>query len=96
MQQAFDEFILRTGLEDFRSLEFARDGRVERQRSRLSQDKGHRGIWEAFAQSVTNVSAPPIPLAQIFGVSRASIAAVRALRSGERVAIASIKGGDAE
>ncbi len=39
-------------LEDFRRLELVRNGRKETVQSRWRQDKGHRGEWDAFTQSV--------------------------------------------
>jgi predicted dehydrogenase/threonine dehydrogenase-like Zn-dependent dehydrogenase len=72
-------------LDDFRSLELVQNGRRQKVTSRLRQDKGHRAEWEAFRQAVTAGGKPPIPYEQLIGVARASIAAVQALRSGERV-----------
>ncbi len=74
-------------LDDFRSLEMARDGRRQTLRSRLRQDKGHRQIWEAFARAVTSGGPPPIPYDQLFGVARATFAAVQAVRSGSSVEV---------
>jgi predicted dehydrogenase/threonine dehydrogenase-like Zn-dependent dehydrogenase len=72
-------------LDDFRTLETVRDGKRQTYRSRLRQDKGHRGIWMAFSQAVQAGAPPPIPYTQIFGVARASICAVSALRNGIRI-----------
>jgi len=47
-------------LEDFRRLELIRDGRKETVHSRWRQDKGHRGEWAAFAQSVIQGKGAPI------------------------------------
>ena len=74
-------------LDDFRSLELVQDGRRQALHSRLRQDKGHRGEWEAFSRAIIANAPPPIPYAQIFGVARASFAALAALRTGERVQI---------
>lgn len=71
-------------LDDFRSLEVV-GGIGGRKRSRSGQDKGHRAAWEAFAAAILAGGPPPIPYDHIFGVNRAAIAAVEALRSGERV-----------
>lgn len=70
-------------LDDFRSLELFSDGRRQRFQSHLRQDKGHRGEWEAFRDAILNASPPPIPYDQLFGVSRATILALQALRSGQ-------------
>jgi predicted dehydrogenase/threonine dehydrogenase-like Zn-dependent dehydrogenase len=48
-------------LEDFRRLELVRDRRKEIIRSRWRQDKGHRGEWAAFVQSVQQHREAPIP-----------------------------------
>jgi predicted dehydrogenase len=74
-------------LEDFRSLETAREGKRKVFRSRLRQDKGHRAEWEAFAEAILKGGAPPIPYEQVFGVTRATFAAVEALRSGAQIRI---------
>jgi hypothetical protein len=63
------------------------DGRRQAVHSRLRQDKGHRAEWEAFAAAITAGGPPPIPYDQLFGVTRATFAALEALRSGGRVAV---------
>ncbi len=68
-------------LDDFHSLETVSHGKRRLVRSRLSQDKGFRGIWEAFVNTLTKGEAPPIPYEHLFGVTRATFAAVNALRS---------------
>jgi predicted dehydrogenase len=74
-------------LDDYRSLEMVRDGRRKVVRSRLRQDKGHSEEWRQFSQSILAGGPPPIPYEQLFGVMRATFAAVKALQTGERVAI---------
>jgi predicted dehydrogenase len=76
-------------LDDFRSLALVRGGRQRTLRSRLRQDKGHRAEWEAFSQAIITGGLAPIPYAQLLGVTRASFAALAALRSGERAPIRS-------
>jgi len=71
-------------LDDFRSLEMAHNGWHKTIRSRLRQDKGHQAEWEAFSKAITQEGKAPIPYDQLFGVTKASFAAVEALRSGER------------
>lgn len=71
-------------LEDFRSLELVKDGRRKSLSSRLRQDKGHRGEWQAFVRSLLEAGPPPIPYEHLFGVARASLAALQSLRSGAR------------
>ena len=79
-------------LDDFRTLTLVRNGRRQVERGRLRQDKGHRGIWEAFAAAVAAGGPPPIPPEQVFGVTRATFAAVRSLRIGAKVEVAAVAG----
>jgi predicted dehydrogenase/threonine dehydrogenase-like Zn-dependent dehydrogenase len=74
-------------LDDFRRLETFSRGRRRVHRSWLRQDKGHRTIWQTFANAITNGGPPPIPYDQLFAVSMASFAAVESLRSGEAVTL---------
>jgi predicted dehydrogenase len=74
-------------LDDFRALETVQAGRRRTVRSRLSQDKGHRAAWEAFAAAILVSSPPPIPYEHLFGVTRATFAAVTALRTGAVVEV---------
>jgi predicted dehydrogenase/threonine dehydrogenase-like Zn-dependent dehydrogenase len=74
-------------LYDFRSLETVHDGRRKVIRSRLQQDKGHKAEWEAFTRAILGGGQPPIPYEQLFGVTKATFAAVDALRIGERIKI---------
>ncbi len=71
-------------LDDYRKLTTIRNGRRKVRRSRLRQDKGHKAEWQAFIKAITDTGEPPIPYDHLFGVSRATFAAVDALRSGER------------
>jgi predicted dehydrogenase len=75
-------------LDDFRSLELVKDGKRSVERSRLRQDKGHRGEWLAFTQAILSGGPAPIPYAHLIGVTRASFAALQALRGRERITIA--------
>jgi hypothetical protein len=70
-------------LDDFRSLELVADGRRQVQRSPLRQDKGHSAEWVAFAAALRLGGPPPIPYEQLLGVTRATFAAVEALRTGK-------------
>lgn len=74
-------------LDDYRSLEMVRDGRRKVIRSRLRQDKGHRAEWVAFSAAIRSTGLAPIPYDQLFGVTRATFAAVEALRTKETVFI---------
>jgi len=72
-------------LNDFRSLELITETQKRTMRSRLRQDKGHAAAWKTFLAAVKAGGPPPIPYDQLFSTSRASFAAVEALRSGSRV-----------
>ncbi len=72
-------------LDDYRSLSLLTDGRKQIFRSRLRQDKGHRAEMKAFISAVTGHGPVPIPYEHLFSVTRASFAAVQALRTGEAV-----------
>lgn len=72
-------------LDDFRVLELVQRGKRVRLRSRLRQDKGHYAEWQAFCDSILQNSSPPIPYDHLVGVTRASLAAAHAVRSGERI-----------
>lgn len=74
-------------LDDFRNLELVQQGHRQVQRARLRQDKGHQAEWQAFSSALLAGDPPPIPYAHLFGVTRASFAAVQALRSGKTVQI---------
>jgi predicted dehydrogenase len=74
-------------LDDFRSLQLVSDGQQQVQRARLRQDKGHLGEWQAWQAAIAAGGPAPIPYDHLFGVMQACLAAVEALRSGERVAL---------
>ncbi len=74
-------------LDDFRTLTCVYQGKRKTIRSFLRQDKGHLGIWKAFTQAILFGGAPPIPYEHLFGVARATFAAVEALRRGEKIII---------
>ena len=74
-------------LDDFRSLELVQQGKRQVQHARLRQDKGHQAEWQAFSSALLAGGPPPIPYEHLFGVTRASFAAVQALRSGQTVQI---------
>ena len=71
-------------LDDYRTLELIQDGNRQIIRSRLKQDKGHQAEWEAFAAAIQQGGPAPIPYSHLFGVTRASFAAVEALRTGSK------------
>ncbi len=74
-------------LDDFRSLQMVRDGKKKEEKR--MQDKGWTDEWKAFAMSIREGGAPPIPYEQLIGVTKATFAAVESLRKdGEKVMIA--------
>jgi predicted dehydrogenase len=81
-------------LDDYRSLELTANGRRQSTRSYLRQDKGHAAEWQAFSAALLRGGQPPIPYDQLFGVTRAAIAAVEALRTRTCVRIQERNNGD--
>jgi predicted dehydrogenase len=70
-------------LDDFRRVELVRNGRTTRATSRLRQDKGHRGEWEAFVAAVRQGGHRlPIPLDEIVASTLATYRILDALRTG--------------
>ena len=74
-------------LEDFRRLELMRDGHKQVFRSRLRQDKGHRGEWEAFASAIQSGTESPIPLPEIVNTMLATFALRQSQCSGQPVVV---------
>ena len=68
-------------LDDFRVLETYAGGSRKVYKSRLRQDKGHAGEWDAFVRAILAGGPPPIPYEHLFGVMSATFDAVEALRS---------------
>jgi predicted dehydrogenase len=67
-------------LDDFRVLEMVRDG--HRTLFRQAQDKGWTSEWVALVRAICEGGEPPIPYEQLVGVTKATFAAVKSLRSG--------------
>lgn len=74
-------------LDDFRRLECARGGRRRTKRAWLRQDKGHKGIWQAFVASVQGAGPIPVPYDDLVAVTLASFAAVESLQAGKPVLV---------
>ncbi len=74
-------------LDDFRRLELVRNGRKKVHTSRLRQDKGHRGEWEAFVAAVQNGSSSPIPREEIIATTLTTFRIMQALDCGEPVEV---------
>jgi len=74
-------------LEDFRRLELVRDGRKETVHSRWSQDKGHRGEWAAFAESVQKQNEAPIRFDDIVCSTLATLRINESAATGKQLAV---------
>ncbi|HWR34484.1 MAG TPA: bi-domain-containing oxidoreductase [Clostridia bacterium] len=73
-------------LDDFRQLELVRDGRSKSIKSRLRQDKGHQGEWQAFA-SACKGGVSPIAFRDIVAGTLATFAINDSLRENAPVAV---------
>ncbi|MBT3336620.1 MAG: Gfo/Idh/MocA family oxidoreductase [Anaerolineae bacterium] len=73
-------------LNDYRSLEMVHNGKRKTIKNRLGQDKGWKDEMLALENAV-KTSEVPIPYERLIGVTKASFAAVKSLRSGKKVEI---------
>lgn len=74
-------------LEDFRRLELVRGGRKETIHSRWRQDKGHRGEWNAFSQSVLRQNEAPIRFEELVCSTLATLRIDESAATGKRLAV---------
>lgn len=74
-------------LEDFRRLELVRNGRKEAIHSRWRQDKGHRGEWAAFSNSVLQSSEAPIRFEELVGSTLTTLRIDESIATGNRLAV---------
>lgn len=74
-------------LDDFRRMEFVRNGRKELIRSRWRQDKGHRDEWAAFVQSVLHQSEAPIPFEELACSTLATLRIDQSVSTGKRLSV---------
>jgi len=72
-------------LDDFRTLEMLHAGR--RRVLKKAQDKGWKDEWIAFTNAILTGGQPLIPYEQLFGVTKATFAAMQALREGQKISI---------
>lgn len=70
-------------LDDFRKLELVEHGKWKVEKR--AQDKGWVEEWKILAGAIRAGGPPPIPYEQLIGVTRATFAAVEALRSGQKI-----------
>jgi predicted dehydrogenase/threonine dehydrogenase-like Zn-dependent dehydrogenase len=73
-------------LDDFRRLELVRHGHKQVFRSRLRQDKGHHGEWQALAEAIQSGSAAPISFEDIVSATLSTLRIVDSRTSGRSVA----------
>jgi predicted dehydrogenase len=74
-------------VDDYRSLHIQRASGAEQERSRLRQDKGHRGEWQAIVNHLTNRGPAPIELEELLHSARVTLAAYDSLRGGAPVEV---------
>lgn len=74
-------------LDDFRTLEVVRDGSRKVSASRMRQDKGHVGEWQAFAKAIREGGSAPIAWREIVAGMMATFAIEESLRQGSPVPI---------
>jgi predicted dehydrogenase/threonine dehydrogenase-like Zn-dependent dehydrogenase len=74
-------------LEDFRSLEIRQGSKRTAMHSRMRQDKGHRGEWQAVVEHLTAGAPPPIPFDDLVHSTRTTLAAWESLVSGRTVTV---------
>ena len=74
-------------LDDYRSLLIQQGTSAQRMHSRLRQDKGHRGEWQAIVRHLTSGGPPPIAFDELVHSTRATLAAHESLRRGEPVEV---------
>ena len=74
-------------LDDFRALKMAHGGKQRVLKSRLRQDKGHRGEWEAWVDAIRSGGEPPIPFTQLVNTTLATFKIVEAIRARRLTAV---------
>ena len=74
-------------LDDFRRMELVRNGRAQKVRSRLRQDKGHRAEWTAFVDSIRLGKDAPIAFEDIVCSTLATQRAEESRMAGKPLAV---------
>ena len=74
-------------LDNFRRLELRGKGSRKVHRTRLRQDKGYRGEWEAFRHAVKTGGSSPIPFEELVATTLTTTCIMRALSLREPVPI---------
>ncbi|MCS6882521.1 MAG: bi-domain-containing oxidoreductase [Oscillochloridaceae bacterium] len=74
-------------LDDFRTLELARNGKRRVERTLLRQDKGHAAELRAFVEAVRAGGPAPIPFASLVLTTRVTFLAREAIHSGRELRV---------
>jgi predicted dehydrogenase/threonine dehydrogenase-like Zn-dependent dehydrogenase len=74
-------------LDDFRKLEMTRFGKKSTVSARWRQDKGHRGEWQAFAESVRSGGPAPIPFESIVSSTLTTFCIQKSRSSGRPIIV---------
>lgn len=74
-------------LDDFRRMELVRNGRTQKVRSRLRQDKGHRAEWTAFVDSIRLGKDAPIAFEDIVCSTLSTLRAEESRKAGKPLAV---------
>jgi len=74
-------------LDDFRRMELVRNGRAQKVRSRLRQDKGHRAEWAAFVDNIRLGKYAPISFEDIVCSTLATLRAEESRMAGKPLAV---------
>jgi predicted dehydrogenase/threonine dehydrogenase-like Zn-dependent dehydrogenase len=72
-------------LDDFVSLQTIKDGK--RKEIKSSQNKGWVDEWKVLASAIREGSETPIPYEQLIGVTKATLAAMESLKTGNKIQI---------
>jgi predicted dehydrogenase len=74
-------------LEDFRRLDLVRDGNKRTIHSRWRQDKGHRGEWTAFVESLRQKREGPISFDDLVCSTLATLRTQESVATGKRLTV---------
>jgi predicted dehydrogenase len=70
-------------LDDYVSLLTIKDGK--KKETKGAQNKGWVEEWKFLAKAIREGGEPPIPYEQLFGVTKATFAAVESIRTGNKI-----------
>jgi predicted dehydrogenase len=72
-------------LDDFVSLQTVKDGKKKEKKG--AQNKGWVDEWKILAKAIREGGEPPIPYEQLIGVTKATFAAVKSLRTDQSISV---------